>query len=58
MVGCMGLSGKCCGSYRFLVMAKASNSVVQDGSQYRHLSGYRQRAQVAGLFAAKFDRDG
>jgi hypothetical protein len=32
-------------------MAKASNFAAQSGSQYRHLSGYRQGAQVVGQFA-------
>jgi hypothetical protein len=39
-------------------MAKASNSVVQFGSQYLHLSGYRQGAQVVGQFAENSKRAG
>ncbi len=54
----MGLGGKFGGDFWFLVMAKASNVVAQFGSQHRHLSGYRQGAQVEGQFAENSDRVG
>jgi hypothetical protein len=44
VVGSMGLGGKLGGDFWFSVMAKASNVVVQSGSQLWVLSGYRQRA--------------
>ena len=54
----MGLGGKFGGSFWIRIVAKASNSVAQFGNQRWHLSGYRQGAQVVGLFTAKFARDG
>ena len=58
VVGCMGLGGKLCGGFWFRVMAKASNIVVQTGSQFRLLSGCQQGAQVVGLLVAKSKRVG
>ena len=55
VVGCMGLGGRFGGDFWFRVMAKASNLVVQTGSKFRLLSGYRQRAQVVGLFAESLE---
>jgi len=39
-------------------MAKASNFVVQSGSQYWLLPGYQQNAQVVGPFAANSEMAG
>ena len=51
----MGLGGKLGGSFWFRFIAKASNIVVQTGSQFRLLSGYQQCALVVGLFAESFE---
>lgn len=51
----MGLGGKLGCSFWFRVVAKASNIVVQTGSQFPLLSGYQQGAQVVGLFAESFE---
>lgn len=48
LVGCMGLGGKLGSDFWFSGMAKASYLVVQSGSQYRNLSGYRQGARLWG----------
>jgi len=58
VVGCMGLGGKLGSDFWFSAMAKASNFVAQSGSQYRHLTGYRQGAQVVGQFAENSKRAG
>ncbi len=54
----MGLGGKFGGSFWFRIVAKASKSVAQFGSQRWYLSGYRQGAQVVGPFAENCDQDG
>ena len=54
----MGLGGKLGSGFWFSGMAKASNFAAQFGSQYRHLSGYRQAAQVVGQFADNSKRAG
>lgn len=54
----MGVGGKLGDSFWFRVVAKASNVVAQSGSPFGLLTGYRQRAQVVGLFAESIELAG